>query len=173
MRPEVEKSGLLSARMDEERLDGEQLVEGRRPADIFLPSWDLGGNAALDFAVTSGLKTDMLQASSLTGISAATSYETKKREYLRTADCLREEGVQFIPMVVEAHSGSWGVAANKFWKKLARSGALEEGHDERESRFRMMQSMSIITHRENARAILRKSDPTSSFDEDFLAKMSP
>ena len=117
MRPEVEKSGLLSARMDEERLDGEQLVEGRRPADIFLPSWDLGGNAALDFAVTSGLKTDMLHASSLTGISAATSYETKKREYLRTADCLREEGVQFIPMVVEAHSGSWGVAANKFWKK--------------------------------------------------------
>ena len=86
-------------------------------ADIFLPNRDLGGNAALDFADTSGLKTDMLQASSLTGISAATTHETKKREYLRTADCLREEGVQFIPMTVEAHSGSRGVAANKFGNK--------------------------------------------------------
>ena len=43
--------------------------EARRPADIYVPRWDLGGPAALDFVVTSGLRTDLLEQTAVEGIS--------------------------------------------------------------------------------------------------------
>ena len=87
-------------------------------ADVLLLSWDLGGSAALDFAVSSGLRTDILQDSTSSGAACILAYEDRKRNYLQTADALRDQGTQFIPMIVEAHSGSWGPSAQKFWRKL-------------------------------------------------------
>ena len=37
LRLEVEKSGLFSERLDEEKLEGESIQDGRRSADVFLP----------------------------------------------------------------------------------------------------------------------------------------
>ena len=77
-RPEPEKSDLLKA----DSTDGENISargdeaqpEARRPADIFVPRWDLGGSAALDFAVTSGLRTDGLeQTANQGGLSCLTA----------------------------------------------------------------------------------------------------
>ena len=79
LRPEVEKPGLLKERVDDERLEDELLQDGRRPADVFLPSWDLGGAAAFDFAVTSGLRNDILRASAVSGGTAVSTYEDKKK----------------------------------------------------------------------------------------------
>ena len=60
-RPEPEKTGVLS-----DTLGGDDArPEARRPADIYVPRWDLGGAATLDFAVTSGLRTEMLDSQQL------------------------------------------------------------------------------------------------------------
>ena len=83
-RPEPEKPGLLRPRSfpvnqgteDHGRGDGLG-PEARRPADVFIPRWDLGGSAALDFAVTSGLRTNQLEQTAANGFSSLTSYEVK------------------------------------------------------------------------------------------------
>ena len=77
LRPEVEKPGLLAERMDDEKLEGETLQDGRRPADVFLPHCDLSGAATLDFAVINGLRGDILRDSASSGLAAATAYEEK------------------------------------------------------------------------------------------------
>ena len=85
--------------------------EARRPADIYVPRWDLGGSAALDFAVTSGLRTDLLQGTVSDASSCLTSYEHFKNLFMDTASLCASEGISFVPMVVEAHSGAWGPSA--------------------------------------------------------------
>ena len=63
-------------------LDG----DGRRPADVFVPRWRGGTPAARDFAVTSGLRADLLATSAAEGggDTAATRYEEQKRSHLNT-----------------------------------------------------------------------------------------
>ena len=123
LRPEIEKPGLLAARMIEEQLDADSGQDGRRPADVFLPCWDLGGSAALDFAVINGLRGDILRDSDFpaaSGPSAINAHEDKKRDYLDTAANLAEQGIQFLSLVVDGHSGAWEDTALQSWKKLAK-----------------------------------------------------
>ena len=54
----------------------------RRPADIYLPRWLRGVPAALDLAVTGGLKGDMVQRSAENCSTVVTTYEDFKRSYL-------------------------------------------------------------------------------------------
>ena len=72
---------------------------------------------------------------------------------------MTELGIQFVPLIVEAHSGTWGPIAQKFWKKLAKHANLTLEDDDRQTRFRMMQQLAVILQRENARAILRRFCP--------------
>ena len=68
-RPEPEKPGLLRPRPTQasrsedgsESREGGRGPEARRPADIFVPCWDLGSSTALNFAVTSSLRKDLLE----------------------------------------------------------------------------------------------------------------
>ena len=93
--PELEKPGLLQPRplMGSTAEDGSRVAsdaddqgdEGRRPADVYIPNWHLGGAAALDLAVTSGLRSDVLVASASDGNAAAVAYESTKRLHLDTA----------------------------------------------------------------------------------------
>jgi hypothetical protein len=63
----------------------------RRPADAYLPSWVHGSTAALDFAVVSPLRQDiMIQAAEHAG-AAASAYEAYKRRHLNTeAECTQQ-----------------------------------------------------------------------------------
>jgi len=163
LNPELEKPGLLCPRPlvggsgeDGSSVDGPNLVNGRRPADVFLPCWYLGGPAALDFAVTSGLRADVLRHSASDGSYAVKRYEAHKRSHLNTADLCREEGLSFVPMVVEAHGGSWGPEARQTWSRLAKLAAEISGEDQSVEAARLQQALSITLQRENARAILRR-----------------
>eukprot|EP00660_Eupelagonema_oceanica_P019071 gene19071-biopygen36140 len=120
-RPEVEKPGLLRLRPllgpveeDGKRCGGSRGAEGRRPADVFLPAWSLGKPACLDFAVTSGLSMGALHASAQDGAAATTEYAARKRAFLETASHCTDEGLDFIPMIVEASGGGWGADACQF-----------------------------------------------------------
>ena len=106
--------------------------------------------------MTSGLRIDHLRSSARDASAAVLAYEGYKCAYLHTQAHCRSEGLGFVPMVMEAHGGSWGPEAAKFWSKLAKSHALSSGELRASVLSRFLGSLSIIAHRENARAILRR-----------------
>ena len=163
-RPEPEKAGLLQSQSfptsqgNEDGAGGEGLgPEARRPADVFLPRWDLGGSAALDFAVTSGLKTNQLEQTVAEGLSSLTSYEAIKDGYKDTAAQCAREGITFVPMVVEAHSGAWGPRASKVWLRLGKALSILSGESAALEGLRVRQNLGLALHKATARAILRRS----------------
>ena len=163
-RPEAEKPNLLRPRPAQgvRCEDGSEVVggargpEARRPADIYVPRWDLGGSAALDFAVTSGLRTDLLEQTAADGLSCLRAYEHTKNTFLDTASHCASEGIAFLPMVVEAHSGAWGPAAAKVWLRLGKAVSLVSGESTAVEALRALQNLGLTLHRETARAILRR-----------------
>ena len=94
--------------------------------------------------------------------SAATHYEGVKCDYLGTAAHCRAEGMQFVPMVMEACGGGWGAEAAKTWSELAKSTALATGELRSGVVSRILGSLSIVLHRENARAILCRTPRATS-----------
>ena len=159
--PELERQGLLQPRP----LDGCNQEDGssrdananRRPADVYLPRWRRGTPAALDFAVTSGLRSNVVSRSAVDGSASTKDYEDFKRSYLSTEALCQEEGITFIPVICEADGGSWGPAAHKVWSELAKHKALASGEQDSTIVSRLLQSLGLILHKENARAILRRS----------------
>ena len=131
-RPEPEKMGLLRPRPAQcsQCEDGSRVREGsrgpeaRRPADVYIPRWDLGGSAALDFAVTSGLRTDLLEQTAAKGSSCLTSYEALKNNFMNTAAHCASQGIAFVSMVHEAHCGACGPTATKDFLKLGKAISL-------------------------------------------------
>ena len=130
--------------------------EARRPADVFIPRWDLDGSAALDFAVTSGLRTNQLEQTAADGLSSLTSYEAIKDSFKDTAAHCASEGITFIPMVAEAHSGAWGPRANKVWIRLGKALSMLSGESAALEALRVRQNLGLSLHWETARAILRR-----------------
>ena len=161
LNPELERPGILQPRP----LSGCGPEDGgvrdpsgnRRPADIYLPRWRCGAPAALDFAETSGLRSNMVSRSAEDGSAASKAYEVFKRTHLDTEAKCREEGVTFIPVICEADGGGWGPAAHKVWSELAKQKALASGELDSTIVSRLLQSLGLILHRENARSILRRS----------------
>ena len=116
LNPELERPGILQPRP----LAGSVYENGaardpqanRRPADVYLPRWRRGAPAALDLAVTSGLRSDMVQKSVEDGSVAVKTYENFKRSYLEMEFICKKEGINFILLLCEAMGGGWGPAAN-------------------------------------------------------------
>ena len=84
-------------------------------------------------------------------------YEQFKNSFLDTAAQCASEGMAFIPMVVEAHSGAWGPAAAKIWLRLGKAVSLVSGESTAVEALRALQNLGLTLHRETARAILRRS----------------
>ena len=77
--------------------------------------------------------------------------------------------MSFIPVVVEACGGSWGPQAQKLWSEIAKTTAQATGELEATVSARIYQNLGFILHRENARAIVRRSAGFSSAGHAFLA----
>ena len=118
--------------------------------------WKQGTPAALDFAVTSGLRSNIVDRSAVDNKAATSHYEDFKRTHLQTEAKCREEGILFIPMICEADGGGWGEAAQQVWSELAKRKAIIAGERDSITATRLLQSLGIILHRENARSILRR-----------------
>ena len=116
LNPVKEKAGLLPPRPDADSIREGLTTRGRRPADIWLPQWLENGPAAWDFAVTSGIRADEIHVSAVGAGHCTVAYEEVKRQYLDTASQCAQQGLQFVPMVVEAHGGGWGPSAAAVWK---------------------------------------------------------
>ena len=77
----------------------------KRPADVYLPRWRQGPPATLDFAVTSGLRLEVVSDSASDPSSSLARYEDFKLAHKDTGALCREQGLTFIPMVMEAVGG--------------------------------------------------------------------
>jgi len=157
MRPEREKAGLLPARPAEDgiKAGGDQ----RRPADVWLPRGPVGRPEALDFACTSGVRADVVAQTADTPNTVFDKYEEFKHNYKDTGQHCAGQGLQFTPMVVEAHSGAWSPNARAVLGRIATSLAAVWNDSIEETSLRMAQRLSIALHRANARAILKRADP--------------
>ena len=162
--PEVEKPNLLPPRLDHEGAaeDGAAPGRGRRPADVWLPSWGLHGPAAFDFAVTSGMRPGMLQTVVDSGARPAADYEVRKRDHLQTASLCTAEGLQFVPFVAEACGGGWAIGPNSP-RDLAGpqqgSGAAKWGP----GNGKLLQTLAVMLQRECARIELRRLPAEAGF----------
>ena len=155
----------MLAKIDEGRGAG-----ARRPADVWLAQWGLHGVAALDLAVTSGLRAGAtLAQSAQSGTAAVEAYEAHKRAHLHTDHHCASEGLQFLPLVAEACSGGWGPTATATWRALGGLIAARSGDSPSVETDRLLQSLSVRLQRENARAVLRglpaEADLPSTFAE--------
>ena len=167
--PELEKPGLLPPRPfigsvyeDGSRPQGsDDRPEARRPADVYIPRWRSGPPAAWDFAVTCGLRGAAVVPSATDKEAALTRYEDFKQSFKSTGEVCRQSGLTFIPVIVEASGGGWGKQARRVWSELAKKHALATGEltSDKDSAVSLLQRLSIILHRENARAILRRHAP--------------
>ena len=109
---------------------------------------------ALDFAVTSGMRT--ISASIQDASTTTTAYEDYKKSYLDTERTCVSEVMDFTPMVVEVVGGAWGVAASRVFSQLAKEKSLVTGEREETLLLQLYQCLGIILHRENARAVLKR-----------------
>ena len=107
LHPEIEKPGLLPPRLDPHGAseDGARHGNGRRPADVYVPHWGLHGAAALDLAVTSGLRMGAAASSAQDGGRSAADYEARKRAHQKTEATCVAEGLQFVPASAASGGG--------------------------------------------------------------------
>eukprot|EP00973_Karenia_brevis_P086011 11928952-Karenia_brevis.AAC.1 len=90
-------------------------------------------------------------------MAATMLYEDYKRSHNNTEVDCQSAGISFIPVVVEADSGCWGPSAAKVFSELAKVKACTTGELRNSTLSHLYQSLGITLHRENARAILRRS----------------
>ena len=83
-RPEREKYGLLPARPSSDGLRAARGSSGRRLVDVWLPKGASGKGEALDFAVTSGMRSDQIRRVIDTPEVVFQNYEQVKREHKQT-----------------------------------------------------------------------------------------
>ena len=138
--------------------EGRFLIPGadRRPADILVPNWAGGRDAALDVTVVTPLQSaTMAEAATTPGHSLNFAYERKVRG--SEEDC-RRQGIAFLPIVVESFGG-WHVLAEGEVKKLGAALARQNGQEEGEVLRHLWGRLGILLQRGNA-AILGNRLPT-------------
>ncbi len=80
------------------------LDDGRKPADVYLPTGNEGGAMCVDVAVVHPCRADLVAGAADTPASAATSYEQTVKEDKYSED-LAARNIGFLPFVMEAFGG--------------------------------------------------------------------
>ena len=138
--------------------EGRFLIPGadRRPADILVPNWAGGRDAALDVTVVTPLQAaTVAEAATTPGHSLNFAYQRKVRG--AAEDC-RRQGIAFLPIVVES-LGGWHELAQGEVKKLGAALARQNGQEEGEVLRHLWGRLGILLQRGNA-AILGNRLPT-------------
>ena len=90
------------------------------------------------------------------GVGSCFSLINKRSHHNTENDC-NEAGITFIRIVVDAVGGGWGPSAAKVFSELAKVKSSVSGELRNITLQHMYQSLGVILHRENARAIHRRS----------------
>ena len=127
-----------------------------RPADILIPHWCSGKDAALDFTVVNPLQAALVRGSSQDGGSAVEhTHKAKCRKY---EERCAAEGIMFLPLAVDT-LGGWHPAALDSINRLGRQVARNVGREDQEVTRHLRQRLGILLVRDNA-AMLCARTPT-------------
>ena len=154
LRPEREKANLLPQRPVADGLP--QRHSGRRPADVWLPRGASGKGEALDFAISSGMQSELFHPVADTPGLVFHRYNDLKRSFQGTARTCEAQRFKFVPVVLEAHGGGWSPLTRASFDWISKQQALALNQDPAAVSLRIAQRISSTLHRENARAILRR-----------------
>ena len=121
--------------------------DGRRPADVLVPNWSGGRDAAMDVTVVNPLQgATIAQAAATPGYALTFAFDRKVRG--AAEDC-RRQGIAFLPLAAESFGG-WHSAAVGEVKKLAAALARQTGQDEGEAVRHLWGRLGILLQRGNA-----------------------
>jgi hypothetical protein len=101
---------------------------GRRPADVYIPGWAGGRDAALDVTVINPLQQDTIVGAAATPGHAL--QVAHKRKMTGAAEACARQGIAFVPLAFESLGGMHAVTvaeAQKLGAALARHTGQEEG----------------------------------------------
>ena len=138
--------------------EGRFLLPGnnRRPADILVPHWSSGKDAAMDVTVVMPLQEATLAGAATTpGFALEYAFNNKVRG---AEDDCRAQGIAFLPMVAEA-LGGWHTVAEREVKKLGTALARHTGQEEGEAISHLWVRLGVLLQRGNA-AILANRIPS-------------
>jgi len=155
-RAEREKVGLLPGRPSADGLPLKHGLCDRRPADIWLPRGESGGGEALDFAVSSGMQSELFRPSAEEPGYVFHRYENMKRSYKGTGEACNAAGFKFVPLVLEGHAAGWSPLLRSTVDWISRQGARICQENPPTVSLRIAQRISCTFLRENARAVLRR-----------------
>ena len=127
------------------------LILGRdsRPADVLLPQWSGGQDAALDITVVIPC-----QAAFVEGAAATPSYalgQAHLRKVRGAEEACRAQGLSFLPLVAESHGG-WGEVVVVTVDRIARSLARQTEQREEEVRRQTWSRLAVTLQRANGQA---------------------
>ena len=143
----------------------------RRPADVYLPRGVGGARrqpAALDWAVTSGLRADQVEHVASGSADILAGYADFKMAYKDTKQKCDQQGINFLPLVIEAHGGGWGASLCHVVSFIASQQKAAGDWCREPPAVRMAQRISTTLQRANARpfsgawGILRRLRQTST-----------
>ena len=145
--------------------EGRFLLPGRdaRPADVLIPGWVGGRDAALDVTVVSPLQRAMIA-----GAAEQDGYalnEAFRRKVAKAGEPCRQQGIAFIPLAADTFGG-WHGVANEQVQKLGRALARQSGEDEDLTVRHLRQRLSLLLMRGNSSLLINRV-PESNMDPEI------
>ena len=129
--------------------EGRFLLPGndRRPADVLVPNWTGGKDAAMDVKVTTPIKVTTMPGAANTAGFALDHAHKGKVDGAEVA--CRRQGLAFLPLMAETFGG-WHPSAQREVKKLGSALARHTGQDEAEAVSHLWGRLGILLQRGNA-----------------------
>ena len=132
---------------------GSGYLNQTRPADILLPTWNLGRDAALDVTVVNPLNNSNIEGAIIPGLITEEAADRKHRN--NDAKC-RELGWKGIPIVVSTYGG-WGREASVFLDSLSSRVAMQTVSAKADIKRELFTRLSCTLMRANAKILVSRS----------------
>ena len=132
---------------------GSGYLNQTRPADILLPTWNLGRDAALDVTVVNPLNNFNIEGAIIPGQITEEAADRKHRN--NDAKC-RELGWECIPIVVSTYGG-WGSEASVFLDSLSSRVAMQTVSAKADIKRALFTRLSCTLMRANAQILVSRS----------------
>jgi hypothetical protein len=135
--------------------EGRFLLPGtdRRPADILIPHWAGGKDAALDVTVINPLQIATVAEAAVRPGSALTV--AFNRKVGSAGELCRRQGLAFVPLAAESLGGWHEVAVGEF-RKLGAALGRHAGQEESEATSQLFQRLSILLMKGNANLFVNR-----------------
>ena len=135
---------------------GRALIPGteKMPADLLIPGWCGGRDAALDVTVVHPLQAATRAGAATTpGYALTYAYDRKVRD---AGELCRREGIAFIPVVAESLGGLHPTAVDQV-RRLARGVAMKTGEEEGTVFNHLLSKISMCLMKGLSSMVLNKS----------------